>query len=432
MKRYRYSRVFVTSGPSSYHQDFQINQDERLIAFYNKYLSLEPLSADLPRHRHSTEHNASGSHISIDSGSLTISFQRTIRVPEAKLNNLPPGFGNFPLYNVAEFARVLPEDMVEKGGLFLPAFEREAMWLRFTSDKQFAIRIYVGGVNGITGEPMIPNMASLLKRQNGVEKKQDYIIVPEQPWLDGIATSSGKVKQFVAIPYGSGYSIEHQITGSETTGGMQFEVIPAYQTSVRFDDRDIYHTPRELGLSLGSEMTMIHLHEESDLYDDARGGAITFGLGGIFGTLFRGSTKRTPMMSIGAGGTIKQTIIEDRNDPRIWDVQRAKIFNVQVLSAARFEDITNMVAPPPPVDIKSYAAAGYPFFDIFNEALTSIHGSAAFKKVKTVFEMDQMLDAGSGTIYQPGANIPLQECQCQENMLDCVYVSQIYVPCGRS
>jgi len=54
-------------------------------------------------------------------------------------------------------------------------------------------------------------MATLLKRQNGVEKKQDYIIVPEQPWVDGIATGPGIVKQFVAVPYGSGYSIEHQV-----------------------------------------------------------------------------------------------------------------------------------------------------------------------------------------------------------------------------
>jgi hypothetical protein len=88
--------------------------------------------------------------------------------------------------------------------------EREAMWLHFHSTSKFAIRVYVGGVNGITGEPMIPNMATLLKRQNGI-KKQDYVVLPEQPWLDGIATRPGMVMQFVAVPYGSGYSIEHQV-----------------------------------------------------------------------------------------------------------------------------------------------------------------------------------------------------------------------------
>ncbi|OJA12587.1 hypothetical protein AZE42_06910 [Rhizopogon vesiculosus] len=78
-------------------------------------------------------------------------------------------------------------------------------------------------------------MATLLKRQNGIAKK-DYVVVPKQPWLDGIATGPGVVKQFVAVPYGSGYSIEHQITGTETTGGIQFEVIPTYQTLFGNDD----------------------------------------------------------------------------------------------------------------------------------------------------------------------------------------------------
>jgi hypothetical protein len=228
----RYSPVKVTSGPSSYDQnDLQINQDEPFVVFYNKYLPREPpLSAVLPRY---INEGSAASNLVIDD-SLTISFQRTIRVPETQEpNNLPPGLGSFPLYNVAEFAHVLPQDMVEKGGLFFAMYrksnllraeiqyfslirccvliEREAMWLRFTSTKQFAIRIYVGGVNGITGEPMIPNMATLLKRQNGVERKQDYVVVPGQPWLDGIATGPGQVKQFIAVPYGSGYSIEHQV-----------------------------------------------------------------------------------------------------------------------------------------------------------------------------------------------------------------------------
>jgi hypothetical protein len=101
---------------------------------------------------------------------------------------------------------------------FWLVLEREAMWLCFRSTSKFAIRIYVGGVNGITGEPMIPTTATLLNRQNGI-KRQNYVVVPEQPWLDGIATSPGVVKQFVAVPYGSGYSIEHQVVRFSFIGG---------------------------------------------------------------------------------------------------------------------------------------------------------------------------------------------------------------------
>ncbi|KAG1727291.1 uncharacterized protein EDB91DRAFT_1253979 [Suillus paluster] len=471
----RHSRVKLTSGKSSYDQnDLQINQDEPLITFFNHCVPHEPLTAELVP----SGNKCDRSRLSIDSGSLTISFQRTIRVPDTgKPNQLPPGLGSFPLYNVAEFSHVLPQDMVEKGGLFFAMYQREAMWLQFTSKKPFAIRIYVGGVNGITGEPMIPNMATLLKRQNGVEKKQDYIIVPEQPWLDGIATGPGMVKQFVAVPYGSGYSIEHQITGSETTGGIQFEVIPVYEDSVHFEGRDIYHTPRELGLSVGSEMTMTNLKVAPSRTSGGmrihvnlpRGETITvwtdscdtigrlisrvlvndgieYGLSKTNSWPFLDSRRtlldydiraettlylmynprggwtgqETPMMSFGAGGTIKQAINEDHNNPRIWDVGRAKIFNVQVLNSARFEDITKMLAPPTPVDVKTYAAAGLPFFDIFNEVPTDVHGSARFKQVKTVSEMDQKLGAGSSVTYKPGAHVPLQKCKCQINMLGCV------------
>src|ERR1700754_432337 len=75
------------------------------------------------------------------------------------------------------------------------------MWIDFetTGEKRkFAIRPFLGGVNGITGEPMIGNMASLRRRMNSVNSLQDYVVLPDQPWLDGIATSPGVVKQFVA------------------------------------------------------------------------------------------------------------------------------------------------------------------------------------------------------------------------------------------
>jgi len=101
------------------------------------------------------------------------------------------------------------------------------MWILFKSDVQFAIKIYVGGVNAVSGEPSEENMATRLRRQKRSlegQSLQDYVVTPQQRWLDGIATAEGKVRQFVAIQAGLGYTVEAQITGKETTAGLQFEV----------------------------------------------------------------------------------------------------------------------------------------------------------------------------------------------------------------
>lgn len=102
------------------------------------------------------------------------------------------------------------------------------MWIKFNSNEKFAIKIFVGGVNAISGVPIGETTEEMQKRMKAAGKvEQDYVVVPEQPWLDGIAANDGTVKQFVAMPKGSGYSVEVQVTGEEKIGGMQFEVIPS-------------------------------------------------------------------------------------------------------------------------------------------------------------------------------------------------------------
>ncbi len=76
------------------------------------------------------------------------------------------------------------------------------MSLHFKATKPFAIVIYVKGVNAISGAPRdekpIDTFARILKLPY-----QDYLVVPPQKWLDGIAISPGLVRQLVAVPSGS-------------------------------------------------------------------------------------------------------------------------------------------------------------------------------------------------------------------------------------
>ena len=105
------------------------------------------------------------------------------------------------------------------------------MWISFISKVPFAVKIFVGGVNAISGDPTGNNDQSvMMRRLDLMEKKksvQDYIVTPKQLWLDGIASDNECVRQFVAMPLDSGYSIEAQITGQDLIGGLQFHVTPA-------------------------------------------------------------------------------------------------------------------------------------------------------------------------------------------------------------
>ena len=111
--------------------------------------------------------------------------------------------------------------------------EREALWIRFKSTRPFAIKVHLGNINAISGEPIIESFATLLRRHRLMgEKKsiQDYVVIDPaekgQFWLDGIAKHNGKVMQFVAVSAGTGYSVEAQIARVEAVGGIQISITP--------------------------------------------------------------------------------------------------------------------------------------------------------------------------------------------------------------
>ena len=115
----------VTSGPST---DTEINIDTSFGRYFARF---NPNSLDA-KIRDST--------LDIGERDLQISFNRTVRVPAQKADgqpsSLPPGLGQFPLYNVAEFPN-LPHRMVAKGGAFMPMYRTSSTIHRARRTKRY-------------------------------------------------------------------------------------------------------------------------------------------------------------------------------------------------------------------------------------------------------------------------------------------------------
>jgi hypothetical protein len=104
----------------------------------------------------------------------------------------------FPSSTSNAFGDRLPDNIVQQGGVFLPMWQREALWISFTSPttKKYALRVFVGRINAVSGV----EMDDRADEAQGTETLQDYVVVPGQEWLDGICVAPGIVRQFVAMP----------------------------------------------------------------------------------------------------------------------------------------------------------------------------------------------------------------------------------------
>ncbi|KAF8969629.1 hypothetical protein BDZ97DRAFT_1794340 [Flammula alnicola] len=246
--------VKVTGLDSSFDGSFsgQINMDQPLLHYYNHCCLRNGQISDSDAIAEAKIVN----NQKIEVGGLArIGFQRTIRVPDNdKIHALPPDVGPFSLYNTADLVDRLPRSVVLKGGICIAMYQREAMWISFSPIAPCAVKVSVGGINALSGTAQ--NVT--------IPGKQDYLALSGGPtgqiWLDGISTAPGIVKQFVAIPLGHGLTVEGQLTGQETQGGVQFDVYPRYPTTVLFqhDSKDLnfYKTPRQLGMSPGQSIRM--------------------------------------------------------------------------------------------------------------------------------------------------------------------------------
>lgn len=294
---------------------------------------------------------------------FAMSFQRTLRIPDdGRVYPLPPGLGRLPILRVADYVDRVPRAWRDDGGVFIPMYQREALWLGFHAAtwKPNAVKIAVGKVNAISGEPDDQALHA---------DRQDYIVCPDQPWLDGIHATQESIRQFVAMPLGLGYTVEASTTGGENFGGIQvtvYEPLPGI-----FPDEPPI-TP-DTGL-VRSAMP--------------KTGSIT-------------------SMGLGAGGEIKQKIYSDRYGVQVWDQHNCGQIVIHILNSLQFFEVTGLEPPPTPINAKTYTEYGLPWFDLYDEAKGGVSPSGRFGKVKTISDRDAEL----GNTVQTDVSFEVPETQ---------------------
>jgi len=254
--------------------------------------------------------------------SLTVSFQRTLRIPDdGRPYPLPPGLGTFPIRHVDDYSRMVPSSWIEHGGVMLPMYQSEALWINFKSSYipkrgayPFVIRVLTGKIDAISGEEYAPGFR---------RHPQNYVVAPDQPWIDGYSVGTGLVRQFVAMPLGEGYTAEEQITGLGEHGGVQILVSPMKSL------------------------------ENSE-------------------------------MGLAPGGKIKQQIFADQYKLEDWDEEQTGRCFVHIANSKSWRQITASAPPTKPFTAKAYTKAGLPWFDYYDDQLETLEGQESLQRLLSV------------------------------------------------
>jgi len=279
---------------------------------------------------------------------LRVAFQRTLRIPDDDRDHpLPPGLGRFPLRHVDDAGERVPAEWLRRGGVMLPMYQSEAMWLNFTarSDYPFALKVAAGKVNAATGEAWV----------DGLHRgPQDYLVVPGQPWLDGYAVEKGVIRQFVAMPLGEGYTAEEQIFGTDEHGGVQLLACPM--------KREVYER-KVAGPARRFEDQMSAMNRVCAPVQSSRSD-----------------------MGLAPGGRMRQEIYEDEWELEDWDQRRGSRCFVQLTNSLVWRAITGEEPPTTPPTAREYTKAGLPWFDYYAADREALEGSEVLAKLRSVLE----------------------------------------------
>lgn len=278
---------------------------------------------------------------------VEIDFKRTLRLPDdGKEHHLPPGFGSFPLRHIEDYDLGERSSLKARGGVIMPMFQADALWINFNplvEDYEsvaypIAVKIGTGKICAVSGNAWSEKL---------IKKTQNYIVVPDQPWLDGYNTGDGVVRQFVAAPLGDGVTVEEQIANTSDVGGIQIQAFPLKRTA--YD---------KLNLAAAAARKDVEL-------------------------CYSMSIEPNSFMGLSAGGQMRQEIYEDEHAAADWDKSMSDRCFVTIANAKQWMEITGEEPPVTPVNASDYSNAGLPWFEYYDADKETIKSAAAFGKLKS-------------------------------------------------
>ena len=278
---------------------------------------------------------------------LSINLQRTLRIPDdGRDYALPPGLGAFPLRHVDDFASRIPELWKKHGGVMLPMYQSEALWVNFHGSYPFAVKVATGKINAITGESWT----------DGIHRDpQDYMVTPDQPWLDGYCVEKGTIRQFVAMPLGAGYTVEEQITGEAEHGGLQIVAYPMKAEAYR----ELYERVERKRFSAPFDSSPVAF------------------------------SAAEPDMGLAPGGRMKQEIFDDPHSFDVWDTRASGRCFVHITNSLAWRAVTGEEPPTTPLTSREYQEAGLPWFDWYGGDREALEGAKKLADLKTVKGMGE-------------------------------------------
>jgi hypothetical protein len=280
-------------------------------------------------------------------------------------------------------------------------YQREAMWIKFNGQPHNpkALKVAIGKVNAISGKTWDQSLK---------KDVEDYCVIPDQPWLDGINAGNGHIKQFVAMPLGSGYTVEGQVTGKEEFGGIQLIVYENKNTS-----RGIKPTPKPIPLKpilkppppffapyIPPPDYTAPIVPQCATTTTAQLQCLSSDYMKFSAPVPRRSKKKmmssemtqsdgAQEMGLSAGGKMKQKIYKDKYGIDYWDQNNFGRVYVHIVNSAMYKKITGKEPPPTPVSAKIYTEYGYPWYDLYDEHKQGVQKSDILSNVKSVSEIDK-------------------------------------------